>query len=144
MQPYVERDLDTPTETAVRASIVDAVALWSAHRPALRAISEHWHAIPELRELRLGVVERFTDVVASEIERERAIGEAPAGSAAGSSQPRSCGRLSVACTLPELASEQEVVGPSIAVWRGPACGGAGVSAIVAGQGRLVNREPCRA
>ena len=40
---------------------------------------EHWHAVPELQTLWLGVVRRFADGLALEIERERARGLVPPG-----------------------------------------------------------------
>src|ERR1700736_1886578 len=71
VQPFVRRQLDVSPETALRGSLEGAIALWGGHRPALRAVHEHWNTTPELRELWIGVVERFTDAVAAEIDRER-------------------------------------------------------------------------
>ncbi len=50
----------------------------------MRAIHEHWNITSELRTLWISVVERFTDAVSAELDRERAAGIAPPG--AGSRQ----------------------------------------------------------
>ena len=60
-------------------SLVGAVELFRDHRMVLRATVEHWHEVPELKAIWLGIIERFTDAVAAEIDRERAAGHAPAG-----------------------------------------------------------------
>src|SRR5438067_539922 len=43
------------------------------------ATVEHWHEVPELRTLWLGVIDRFTAAFASEFDRDRAAGHAPPG-----------------------------------------------------------------
>jgi AcrR family transcriptional regulator len=55
------------------------VRLWTEHGVVLRAMTENWHVLPELREMWLATINQFTDVIAAEIDRERAAGEAPAG-----------------------------------------------------------------
>lgn len=54
-------------------------SLWSTHRLLFRVVCENWARVPELRELWLGIMGRFTDAIAHEIERERAAGIAPPG-----------------------------------------------------------------
>jgi AcrR family transcriptional regulator len=78
-RPFLERPDDEPPDEALRRGITAAAQLWSTHRLAMRAVSEHWHAVPELRSLWLEVVERFTDAFAAEIDRQRKAGLAPAG-----------------------------------------------------------------
>jgi AcrR family transcriptional regulator len=79
VRPFVERGRDEPAEATLRRSLESAIEVWAAHRPTLRATHEHWHAVAELGERWLGVVERFTDAVAAQIDRERAAGLAPPG-----------------------------------------------------------------
>jgi AcrR family transcriptional regulator len=56
-----------------------AAQLFRDNRMVLRATVEHWHEVPELRTLWLGVIDRFTAAFAAEIDRERAAGHAPPG-----------------------------------------------------------------
>jgi AcrR family transcriptional regulator len=68
-----------PTADALRGVLVDSTRLWQQHRAILRATHENWHAVPELREQWLGVVQTFTDALAGELDRERAAGLIPQG-----------------------------------------------------------------
>jgi len=45
----------------------------------MRACVEHWHEVPELKEVWLSLLRRFADAIAAEIDRERADGNAPPG-----------------------------------------------------------------
>jgi AcrR family transcriptional regulator len=78
-QPFVARTKGHPTEEALASRLRAATAIWSAHRPVLRATVENWHAFPELRTLWLDFIEGFSEAIASEIDRERALGNAPPG-----------------------------------------------------------------
>jgi AcrR family transcriptional regulator len=64
---------------ALEKGLEGAVELFRDHRMVLRATVDHWHEVPELRTIWLGVIERFTDAFAAEIDRERAAGHAPPG-----------------------------------------------------------------
>lgn len=66
-------------EPVLEKALEGAVRLFRDHRMVLRATAEHWHAVPELRTIWLNIIERFTDAVAAEIDRERAAGHAPPG-----------------------------------------------------------------
>lgn len=66
-------------ETTLRASLDSVIALWASHRPVLRAVSENWQAVPELRSIWLSLFERFAGSVADRLDRERAHGTAPLG-----------------------------------------------------------------
>lgn len=79
VSPFVQRDDDVRPEAALRRSLEAAIALWQRHRPALRAIHEHWNSTDELRSLWTRVVDRFTAAIATEIDRERAVGLVPEG-----------------------------------------------------------------
>jgi len=79
VQPFVRREATVAPRDALEQSLTAAVKLWATHRPALRAIHEHWNTTAELRELWLGVVERFTEAAAAEIDREREAGLARPG-----------------------------------------------------------------
>lgn len=74
-----ERARGLPTEVALRQRIQASAAIWEANRPVLQATVENWNAIPELRTVWLQALSRLTDGLASEIDRERATGGAPAG-----------------------------------------------------------------
>lgn len=78
-RPFIDRAEDDAPDAALRRSLEACAALWRKHRVALRAVSEHWNTVPELRDLWLGVVRKFTDGVAAEVERQRAAGVAPEG-----------------------------------------------------------------
>jgi AcrR family transcriptional regulator len=79
VQPFVRRQEDVSPEQALHESLEAAIGLWARHRPALRAIHEHWSTTDELRDLWVGIVGRFTEAIAVELDRERASGLAPAG-----------------------------------------------------------------
>jgi len=64
---------------ALEVGITRACAVWAEHRAVLSAVIEHWRDVPELREIWLGVIDRFTDDMAAQIETQRLAGAAPAG-----------------------------------------------------------------
>ena len=124
VQPFVQRDDAVAPEEALADSLEAAVVLWQNHRPALRAIHEHWNTTAELRSLWISVVERFTEAVAAEIDRERKTGLAPVGpdsrqvAAAllwGTEQCLYIAGLGVDKNLP---SETETLAPLTAMWVG--------------------------
>ena len=131
VQPFVRRTDDTPPEEALRRSLAGAIELWKTHRPALRAIHEHWNTTPELRALWLGVVERFTDAVAAEIDRERVSGLAPRGvdsrqiAAALLWGTERCWYVAGLGVDPDLPDEADTLEPLLALWIGGLYVGAG-------------------
>jgi TetR/AcrR family transcriptional regulator, ethionamide resistance regulator len=78
-RPFVAPGPGTSPEEALTARVRAATAVWSSHRPVLRATVENWHAFPELRALWLSFIERFSRAIAAEIDHERARGNAPPG-----------------------------------------------------------------
>ena len=82
----MQRTDDVSPEEALRQALIGATGLWKSHRPAMRAIHEHWNTTPELRALWLGVVERFTDAIAAEIDHRERATQALAPGGAGSRQ----------------------------------------------------------
>jgi TetR/AcrR family transcriptional regulator, ethionamide resistance regulator len=66
----------------LRGSLERGVALWVQHGPIFAAVIENMHAVPELREVWITQLDRFTEVIACEIERQRRSGAAPAGAPA--------------------------------------------------------------
>lgn len=68
---------------ALEAGIGRACAVWAQHRGVLGAVIEHWRDVPELREIWLGVIDRFTDDMALQIDTQRAAGAAPPGAGSG-------------------------------------------------------------
>jgi len=130
VQPFVRRTGDISPEEALRQSLAGATQLWKSHRPAMRAIHEHWNSTPELRALWLRVVERFTDAIAAEIDRERASGLAPNG--AGSRQVAAallwgterCLYVAGLGVDPDLPDEPMALEPLLALWVGSLYAGA--------------------
>jgi AcrR family transcriptional regulator len=124
VQPFVRRDEDISPGVALKSSLEGAIALWSSHRPALRAVHEHWNTTPELRELWIGVVERFTDAIAGEIDRERKAGLAPQGAdgrqiaAALLWGTERCLYLAGLGVDPSLPDENQTLAPLMALWIG--------------------------
>jgi TetR/AcrR family transcriptional regulator, ethionamide resistance regulator len=122
-RPFIERADDVEPVAALRRSLEAAAHIWRKHRLALRAVSEHWHAVPELRTLWLAVVKRFVDGVAAEIDRQRAVGLAPPG--VDSRQLATvllwaCERSFYVAGLDigDLRSEEQAVEGLFAVWHG--------------------------
>ena len=124
VQPSVQRDQGTAPDAALRDSLERSIAVWHAHRAPLGAVVEHWHAVPELRELWLGVVRRFAEAVAVEIDRERAEGVAPPGPDSrqlgaaliwGTERALYVAGLGVDDALPE---EPQILEPLLALWLG--------------------------
>jgi AcrR family transcriptional regulator len=128
VQPFVGRDEGAPPEQALSDSLAAAVTLWQKHRPALRAIHEHWNTTPELRSMWISVVERFTAAVASEIDRERSAGLAPPGpdsrqlAAALLWGTERCLYVAGLGVDPDLPSETDTLAPLAALWLGSVYG----------------------
>jgi AcrR family transcriptional regulator len=124
VQPFVNRDADTPPDVALRESLANGVDLWARHRPAMRAIHEHWSTTEELRELWLGVMDRFTNALAGEIDRERTSGLALPGpdsrAIAGTLlwATETCLYVAGLGADPSFPSEAEALEPLLAIWLG--------------------------
>jgi AcrR family transcriptional regulator len=124
VRPFVDRDWSEPADVTLRRSLEATVSVWVAHRATLRATHEHWHAVEELGERWLSVVERFTDAVAEQIDRERAAGVAPPG--ADSRQLAAsllwatdrCLYVAAIGADADLASERGIVDVLIRLWIG--------------------------
>lgn len=78
-EPFLARGADQSRRDALRGSLQRAIEVWSEHRLVLRAVAEHWHESPAIRDSWLAVIERFTTAIAAEIDTERAAGQAPLG-----------------------------------------------------------------
>jgi AcrR family transcriptional regulator len=131
VQPFVDRPEGMSPEDALRESLTGATRLWASHRPAMRAIHEHWNTTPELRTLWISVVERFTTAVAAEVDRERASGIAPAGASARQIAAallwgtERCLYVAGLGVDPDLGDEQRALAPLVAMWVGTLYSGAG-------------------
>lgn len=127
--PYVERQEDVAPREALRDSIVSGARLWNEHRMVLRAVHEHWNAVPDLREMWLRVNEGFKLGIAAEIERERASGMAPEGVPSrqlASMLVWSSGQLMFLAGLgvdEDLPSEEALIEPLASMWLGAIFGG---------------------
>ena len=76
--PWFERGDMCPGE-ALREAVAGSLALWRRHRAVMSAAAEQWQSVPELREIWGGVIARFTEAAAAQIERDREAGAAPPG-----------------------------------------------------------------
>lgn len=76
--PFMRRPGVGVTES-LRVSMQTAMHLWTAHRLLLRVVMENWASSEELEAQWCGVMARFADAVASEIDQERAEGHLPSG-----------------------------------------------------------------
>ena len=79
IQPFLITAEGDSRREALRRSLEAGWDVWIEHRLVLRAVNEHWHEVPELREAWLGVFERFSEAMGAEIEREREAGLALPG-----------------------------------------------------------------
>lgn len=124
IRPFTERADTIAPDHALHQSLSAAVALWGSRRPALRAVHEHWNTTDELRTLWIGVVRRFTEAVAGEIDRQRAAGLARDG--APSHQvaatllwcTQACLYVAGTGADPNLPDEQSLLPPLMTVWSG--------------------------
>jgi AcrR family transcriptional regulator len=134
VRPFVERDMAGPPEEILRRSLEATVHVWAAHRATLRATHEHWHAVDELGTRWLSVVERFTDAVAAQIDRERSAGIAPAGidsrrlAATLLWSTDRCLYIAASGADGDLPSEGDIVEVLIRLWLGTLYGAASVAA----------------
>lgn len=149
VQPFVERDEKESPEAALRKSLQESTRVWAEHRTALRAVMEHWNAVPELRELWLTVVQRFTNAVAAEIDRERKSGVAPPGPDSrqiagsliwGTERCLYVAGLGVDENIPR---EEELVEPLMGMWLGALYGGQTPAAKGTRKSAAKGRKPAR-
>jgi AcrR family transcriptional regulator len=124
MQPFVVPAVPVSTPDQLRQSIVAGCQVWAEHRAVVRAITEHWRDVPELRDMWQGVLERFTTEIAGTIEREREAGRAQPGPPArrlAATLLWSTGyALYVAGfgEIDDLPGEESIEGTLIAAWMG--------------------------
>jgi AcrR family transcriptional regulator len=124
VSPFTRREVEMAPEVALEQSLSAAISLWASHRPAMRAVHEHWNTTDELRSLWIGVVHRFTEAVASEIDRERSTGLATVTT--DSRQVAATLLWGTECVLyvaglgidPNLPDEPSTLGPLMALWVG--------------------------
>jgi AcrR family transcriptional regulator len=79
IQPFVTGTGEGQPEGAIRDSFRAAWQIWLEHAPVFHALATSWDEDSELRELWIGIIDRFTTSIAAEIDRERAAGSAPPG-----------------------------------------------------------------
>jgi AcrR family transcriptional regulator len=124
VQPFLTRSPEDSPDVALERSIRAVTHAWHRHRPVLQAANHHWHSEPELRRLWLGIVERFVEAGAAEIDRERAAGmiasAVPSRTLAstlfwGTERVLYIAGLGVE---PNLADEEAAVEPLVVMWQG--------------------------
>jgi TetR/AcrR family transcriptional regulator, ethionamide resistance regulator len=76
--PFLRRPGATITES-LRASMRNAMDVWTEHRVLLRVVMENWASSDELEAQWTGVMNRFAAAVALEIDDERNAGHLPPG-----------------------------------------------------------------
>jgi TetR/AcrR family transcriptional regulator, ethionamide resistance regulator len=81
--PWFERG-ETPPEEALTTAVEASLALWREHAPVMIACAENWASVPVLRAIWNGVIVRFSEAAAAQIERDREAGVAPEGADAHS------------------------------------------------------------
>jgi AcrR family transcriptional regulator len=129
IRPFTERREDVPPRQALAESLSASVKLWGVHRAPLRAVHEHWNTTDELRELWLGVVTRFTEAIAEEIDRQRAAGLARPGvdsrrlAASMLWATQSCLYVAALGVDRHLPDEDAALAPLMALWSGALYGG---------------------
>jgi AcrR family transcriptional regulator len=79
MTPFVDRTVEEHPAAALEAGLSAGLRIWRSHRRLLRATCEHWAEVPQLQEIWLDVIERFTTAIAREIDNERDAGIASGG-----------------------------------------------------------------
>jgi len=77
IEPFLGRDPKTPPREALATGLRAGWEVWQEHRAVLNAVMEHWVTVPEIRDVWLAVIARFTTAMAAEIDREREDGLAP-------------------------------------------------------------------
>jgi len=76
--PFLSRPGATITES-LRISMQNAMDVWTEHRVLLRVVMENWASSDELEAQWTGVMNRFAEAVAIEIDDERHAGRLPPG-----------------------------------------------------------------
>jgi TetR/AcrR family transcriptional regulator, ethionamide resistance regulator len=129
MQPFLVGDGGRDAVDRLRQSIVEGCQVWAEHRAVVRAITEHWRLVPELREMWQGVFDRFTTEIAETIERERTAGRAIAGPPARQLAATLlwstgyCLYLAGLGEIDDLAGEEAIEESLMALWMGAVYGG---------------------
>lgn len=77
--PLLQREGAGTLVDSLRISIRAALELWAEHRTLLRTVTEYWASDVELEAQWFGVMSRFVDSVAAEIDEQRDLGHIPPG-----------------------------------------------------------------
>jgi len=77
--PFLRHEGADGVPDSLRISMQSAMDLWAEHRVLLRTVMENWGSHAELEEQWFGVMSRFADAIAEEIDAARAAGELPPG-----------------------------------------------------------------
>ena len=122
IQPFTQRDEAVTPQKALEDSLSAVISMWVDHRPALRAIHEHWNTTDELRFLWSDAVQRFTQAAAAELDRERTAGLARNGvdsrqlAAALIWSTERCLYVSGLDVDPNLGNETQAITPLLMIW----------------------------
>lgn len=124
IQPFVVAGERETSVARLRESIVSGCEVWAEHRTVVRALTEQWRIVPELREMWEGTFERLTTEIAGTIRRERRAGRIIKGppprtlAAALLWSTGYCLYLAGLGELDDLPGEAAVAETLIAIWMG--------------------------
>jgi AcrR family transcriptional regulator len=79
IQPFLGGTSDSAPQRTITDSFKAAWRVWIDHAAVFRALAENWRSDPDLEQLWLTIIDRFTTSIAAEIDRERAAGIALPG-----------------------------------------------------------------
>jgi AcrR family transcriptional regulator len=122
IRPFVDGRADDDPATTLASSLEAGWQVWSSHRKLLRATAEHWASVPELQEMWLGIIERFTDAFAAEIDSERKAGLASEGidsrvlAAMLLWSTERCAYVAGLGVDEDLPNEQAIFGAMLTIW----------------------------
>ncbi|MHB8691533.1 MAG: TetR/AcrR family transcriptional regulator [Solirubrobacteraceae bacterium] len=79
VRPFLGSADGTADLSSITTMLTTSAVLWRKHLAIGRAVQEHWQSEPTLGAQWLAFVERFSESVGAEIDRQREAGLAPAG-----------------------------------------------------------------
>jgi AcrR family transcriptional regulator len=78
-EPFFANSETEPDAAVITSMLTTSLELWHQHSAIGRAVYEHWHSEPVIGDAWLAFVERFSEALGAEIDRQRQAGLAPPG-----------------------------------------------------------------
>lgn len=122
--PFLSHEGAATITDSIRIAMRDSMDIWAEHRILLRTVMENWASDPELEAQWFGVISRFADGVAMEIDQQRSLGNLPPGrpsrelSAALCWGSERCFYIAGRGLDPALADEHTAVETLVTLWAG--------------------------